>query len=72
MKIIAAYYLLISCVFLVGYAIYVLVSQWADVEPGDIALLMVFWFMPCIAGIYVVVANRLFVRRRTGSPDTDA
>jgi Zn-dependent protease with chaperone function len=72
MKIIAAYYLLISCVFLVGYAIYVLVSQWADVEPGDIALLMVFWFMPCIAGIYVVVANRLVARRRTGSPDTDA
>ena len=72
MKIIAAYYLLISCVFLVGYAIYVLVSQWADVEPGDLALLTVFWIMPCIAGIYVVAANRLVARGRTGSPDTDA
>ncbi|NNE48447.1 MAG: hypothetical protein HKN37_17480 [Rhodothermales bacterium] len=72
MKIFAAYYLLISCLFLIGYAVYVLVSQWADVEPGDLALLMVFWIMPCIAGIYVVVANRLVARRRTGSPDTDA
>ncbi len=72
MKIIAAYYLLLSCVFLLGYAVYVLVSQWADVESGDLALLAVFWILPCIAGIYVVVANRLVARRRTGSMDTDA
>lgn len=72
MKIITAYYLLLSCVFLLGYAVYVLLTQWADVEPGDLALLAVFWILPCIAGIYVVVANGLVARRRTGLPDTDA
>ena len=62
MKLVAAYYLLASCVFLLGYAAFVLVTQWADVEPGDIALVLIFWVLPCVAGIYVVLSNRLYRR----------
>ena len=65
MKRVAAYYLLASCIFLLGYAAYVLASQWSDAEWTDIMLLLVFWILPCVAGIYLVIANRL--HRRTPS-----
>ena len=62
MKRLAAYYLLAACIFLLGYAAYVVVDQWADAEISDLVLLLVFWVLPCVAGIYVVLGNRLLGR----------
>ena len=62
MRRVAAYYLLASCIFLLGYAAYLLATQWSDAEGTDLLLLLVFWILPCVAGIYLVIANRLHSR----------
>ncbi len=64
MRLAAAYYLLASCAFLLAYAGYTVVAQWVDVEPGDLALVLIFWVLPCVAGMYVVLANGLHRRNR--------
>ena len=65
MKRAAAYYLLVSCVFLLGFAAYTIATQWAEAEAGDLLIVLLFWVFPCVAGIYVVVANRLYRWRTT-------
>ncbi len=65
MKRAAAYYLLVSCFFLLGFAAYTLATQWAEAEAGDLLIVLVFWILPCVAGIYVVLANRLHRWRKT-------
>ncbi len=59
MKRTAAYCLLASWLVLLGYAAYVLATQWDDVEGGDLVLVLMFWILPCVAGVYVVLANGL-------------
>jgi hypothetical protein len=46
----------------------VLISQWADAEPSDLLLVLVFWILPCVSGIYVVIANRLHRRGTANAP----
>ena len=65
MKRVASYCLLAACAFLLVYSVYTVVEQWADVEPWDLGLVLVFWVLPCLAGLYVVPANGLHRRKRT-------
>jgi hypothetical protein len=65
MKRVAACYLLASCTFLLVFSVYTVVEQCADVEPSDLGLVLVFWVLPCLAGLYVVLANGLHRRKRT-------
>ena len=62
MKRFAAYYLLTSCVFLLGYAAFVLAIQWSDADGSDLVLVLVLWILPCVSGIYVVFSNGLYRR----------
>jgi len=67
MRITAAWYLLISCAFLLAYAGYVVVDQWVDAEGSDLALVLFLWILPCAAGIYLVLSTRLYRRSAPGS-----
>jgi hypothetical protein len=65
MRILSAYYLLFASIFLLGYAGYVIIDQWDDIEGiGELALLVVVWILPCLAAIHVVLANGLLRRSR--------